>query len=115
MPSRNLASNNPWITFVATYYNNDEASTGKRPGDRGYAVTASGHPTIDGVTISVDPNIIPLGTVVKVRFPDGHIEVRRADDTGSAIYGHKIDIFKNAPDRYLCQLGKPTVQIQIIN
>lgn len=107
-------SDNPWMTFTGTYYNNDVASTGKSPGHPAYGVTASGRTTTDGVTISVDPSIIPLDSIVKIRYPDGTEEIRRADDTGSAIKGYKIDIYKNASDDYLYQLGKLKIQVQII-
>src|SRR5690606_25922079 len=82
-----------WQTFTATYYDANYQSTGKNPGDKGYGTTASGRKVQEGVTIAVDPNIIPLGTWVLIQYPDGRIEKRRADDTGSAIKGKKIDIY----------------------
>lgn len=45
-----------------------------------------------GVTIAVDPNVIPLGT--RVYIPEFN-KVFIAEDTGSAIKGNKIDIFMN--------------------
>lgn len=50
--------------------------------------TASGTVPTAGRTISVDPDIIPLGTVVVI---DGHEYV--AEDTGSAVKGNIIDIY----------------------
>jgi 3D (Asp-Asp-Asp) domain-containing protein len=82
-----------WTYFWATYYDANEQSTGKNPGDPGYGITKSGKPVQAGVTIAVDPSIIPLGTWVLIQYPDGRIEKRQAQDTGSAIKGHKIDIY----------------------
>lgn len=50
--------------------------------------TASGTVPTAGRTISVDPDVIPLGTVVVI---DGHEYV--AEDTGSAVKGNIIDIY----------------------
>ena len=51
-------------------------------------ITFTGSPTIEGQTIAVDPDIIPLGSVVEI---SGHQYV--AEDIGSAINGNEIDIF----------------------
>lgn len=88
--------------FVVTWYNLS-------------GTTASGRPTQDGVTIAVDPNVIPLGTWVKIHFPDGTVLKRRADDVGGAIKGKKIDIYKNAPTRQLLSLGRVSgVKVEIL-
>ena len=102
------------MDFTATFYNNGVASTGKRPGDPGYGQTASGRFTEHGLTIAVDPSIIPLGSFVEVKFPDGRIETRRADDTGGAIKGNKIDIYYDAHDSRLRELGRQNVQVRRI-
>jgi 3D (Asp-Asp-Asp) domain-containing protein len=115
MPSRGTPSSaGPWINFIATFYNNDEASTGKRPGHPAYGITASGRQTTQGVTIAVDPRVIPLGSIVEIEYPDGRREYRRADDTGSAIKGYKIDIFSNQPDSALYALGKQNIKLRIL-
>lgn len=100
-----------WQTFTATYYDNDFQSTGKTPDHPAYGITASGRPTKEGVSIAVDPTVIPLGTWVEIKYPDGRIEQRRADDTGGAIKGHKIDIY--IPQATLTS-GKHPVQVRII-
>lgn len=79
--------------FEVTWYND----TGK---------TASGRYTQDGVTVSVDPSIIPLGTWVELEFPDGRILRRRADDTGSAVKGKVVDVYANQPTATLLQWGR---------
>jgi 3D (Asp-Asp-Asp) domain-containing protein len=95
-----------------TYYDNNYQSTGKRPGDRGYGITASGRKTQAGVSIAVDTAIIPLGTWVLIRWPDGRLEKRRADDTGSAINGYDIDYY--VPHATL-SMGDPVVAIRILD
>jgi 3D (Asp-Asp-Asp) domain-containing protein len=44
--------------------------------------------------IAVDPKIIPLGSQVMIKYPDGTKEYAVAEDTGGAIKGHRIDIAK---------------------
>lgn len=44
--------------------------------------------------IAVDPHIIPLGSRVFIQYPDGHGEYARAEDTGGAIKGNRIDVAK---------------------
>jgi 3D (Asp-Asp-Asp) domain-containing protein len=99
--------------WKASFYNLGVASTGKRPGDTGYGITASGRPTSD-VTISVDPRYIPLGTWVELKFPDGSIIKKRADDTGSAIKGKKIDVFMNQSDSTLRKKGVQKIEVRIL-
>lgn len=102
--------------WVATYYSLSVASTGKRPGQTGYGITASGRKVADGITIAVDPRYIPLGTWVEIKLPNGQIIRRRADDTGSAVKAHKIDIFvAGVSDSYIHKvLGKKQISIRIL-
>jgi len=86
-------SSRKWVRFLATYYDANEPSTGKNPGDPGYGITASGKRVQTGITVAVDPTIIPLGTWMLIKYPDGRVEKRQAQDTGSAIKGYKIDIY----------------------
>ena len=55
-------------------------------------ITASGVKATPGVTVAVDTSIIPLGSDVLVDYGDGIINYYRADDTGSAIKGNKLDL-----------------------
>jgi uncharacterized protein YabE (DUF348 family) len=78
-----------------TAYSAGVASTGKSKGDEGYGITASGTVVQEGRTIAVDPKVIPIGWWVYI---DG-IGFRRAEDTGSAIKGKKIDIYYDSETR----------------
>lgn len=55
-------------------------------------ITASGVMATPGVTVAVDPDIIPLGSDVLVDYGDGEIHYMRADDVGGAIKGNHIDL-----------------------
>lgn len=76
------------ISMSSTAYTAGPCCTGKRPGDPGYGVTASGMRVQPGV-VAVDPRVIPLGTRLYV---DGY-GFAVAADTGGAIKGNKIDVY----------------------
>lgn len=64
-----------------TAYSSEEDGIGTR--------TASGTRVKEGRTIAVDKNVIPMGWWVYIEG----IGFRRAEDTGGAIKGHKIDLY----------------------
>lgn len=63
--------------------------------------TASGRMPEQNVTVAVDPRVIKLGTRLKIEIPDGnggyavYRANARADDTGGAVKGNKIDVLVN--------------------
>lgn len=69
-------------------------------------ITRSGRHTEDGVSASVDPAIIPLGTWLEIEMPDGTVYKRRADDTGGAVKGRVVDIYAARPTAELIQKGR---------
>jgi uncharacterized protein YabE (DUF348 family) len=83
-----------------TAYSDDFASTGKENSDPQSGITFSGTTVKEGRTIAVDKNVIPIGWWVYI---DG-IGFRRAEDTGSAVIGNKIDIYYESSD-YVNKFG----------
>ena len=72
---------------TVTYYDCCVECCGKTDG-----ITASGVRATPGVTVAVDPDVIPLGSDVLVDYGDGEIHYYRADDTDSAVKGNHIDL-----------------------
>jgi 3D (Asp-Asp-Asp) domain-containing protein len=98
------------IPCKLTAYSNAYESTGKRPGDAGYGITASGVEAREGWTIAVDPTIIPLGSIVYIPG----LGVRYAEDTGGAVKGAHIDVFFN-DDQFCRKFGvKHAVNVYLI-
>jgi 3D (Asp-Asp-Asp) domain-containing protein len=108
----NQAKQNQWLSFKATFYDANEPSTGKRPGETGYGITSSGNSVTPGVTVAVDPSVIPLGSWIEVMYSNGTVEKRRADDTGSAIKGQHVDIYV---PRATLAMGTDQVKVRILS
>lgn len=79
------------LTTTLTAYTAGYESTGKSPTDPDYGITSNGSVAKDGETIAVDPNVIPIGSTVYIEG----IGIRKAEDTGGAIKGARIDVFMN--------------------
>lgn len=85
---------------TVTWYT--EATCGKSPDHPAYGITASGAPVEEGVTCAVDPEVIPLGSEVRVLYVDGTVEQFQATDTG--VKGEWVDIYTPDYD-YAVQCG----------
>ncbi|WP_081793577.1 ubiquitin-like domain-containing protein [Paenibacillus darwinianus] len=84
-----------------TAYTAGVESTGKGKGHPEYGITASGAKVKEGRTIAVDPKVIPIGWWVYIEG----IGFRRAEDTGSAVKGNKIDVYYDS-QKYAMKFGK---------
>ncbi|MFC4777172.1 ubiquitin-like domain-containing protein [Paenibacillus sp. GCM10023252] len=84
-----------------TAYSAGVASTGKDVNHPGYGITASGARVQEGRTIAVDPKVIPLGWWVYIEG----IGFRRAEDTGGAVKGNKIDVYFDST-KYANKFGR---------
>lgn len=77
-----------WIPMIATWYDGQEGINGT-----GTGITKSGARVQEGVTIAVDPKLIPLGSHC---FANGMTHEYIAEDTGSDIQGRHIDIYNRS-------------------
>lgn len=90
------------LDVVVTAYDLSVASCGKPVGSHGYGITASGinlagHTLESARAIAVDPNVIPIGSKVRIKFDNPSMKkydgIYTAVDTGGAIQGNRIDLF----------------------
>lgn len=73
--------------------------------------TATGVRAQEGVTIAVDPRIIPYGTKVYIE----NVGYRIAQDCGGAIKGKKIDIYvNNDKDCYKTEYNQKAAKVYIV-
>jgi 3D (Asp-Asp-Asp) domain-containing protein len=101
-----------WRDFTATAYTADCAEGCTGITKTGVDVRNRTH--IDGKrVIAVDPNVIPLGTTVEIRFSDGMLERAIALDTGGAIRGNIID-YLASDNASALKFGRQSVKIRII-
>ncbi len=102
------------LVCTATAYDLSYESCGKNPGDPYYGITASGMKAGPGV-IAVDPSVIPLGTRLYVEAADGSWAYGYcvAGDTGSGIYGNRVDLFFNTRQE-VRNFGRRTVNVYVL-
>lgn len=63
--------------------------------------------------VAVDPTVIPLGSHLYIKFPDGHGVYATAEDTGGAIKGNRIDIAMSSVDK-ASDFGIKSVSVYIL-
>lgn len=99
-----------YADFTLTAYAVSPRDTGKVPGDAQYGITYCGTRAKVGRTVAVDPEVIPIGTILWIEG----VGYRIAEDTGGAVKGHHIDVLmKN--DEAALQFGvKRHVRIRTI-
>ena len=96
------------LRVVATGYEAGPGSTGKRPGDQWYGFTSIGWRATPGI-IAVDPAVIPYRT--RLYVPGYGFGI--AGDTGSAIVGHRIDLFYNT-EQDAARWGRRNLSVYIL-
>lgn len=94
-----------WDTYVATAYCPCE----KCCGSGASGITASGAVAREGITIAADWDILPEGALVEI---DG-LGYRIVQDTGSAIKGHRIDIYFEVHEDAL-DFGVQEVRVRVV-
>lgn len=64
---------------------------------------------VEGRTVAVDKDIIPLGSKLIINGQEGYI----AEDTGGDIKGHRIDIFLDSKSACL-SFGRQDVKVEVV-
>lgn len=102
----------PSKEVMATGYTAGVESTGKVVGDPLYGITYSGVEVKRDLysTIAADPDIFPIGTILFI--PDYGYGV--VADTGSAIKGHKIDLYYETVEEVYELWGKKSLEVFVI-
>lgn len=102
------------VEVTATGYSPNFESTGKHPNHPEYGITYSGVKVVRDPaaisTIAADLSIFPLGTVLYVPgYGYGLV-----CDIGSAIKGHKIDLFYETKEHVYAQWGKKQLEVYVV-
>lgn len=95
--------------FEVTFYTAGYESTGKRKGDKGYGITASGT-TVQENRTAACPKSMEFGTKVYIEG----FGYRVCEDRGSAITNAKLDVYVESLDEAL-QLGRQTLLVKVLN
>ncbi|MDR1439833.1 MAG: G5 domain-containing protein [Clostridiales bacterium] len=104
------------IDVKCTAYTSSYEDTGKRPGDPGFGITASGQVAKKGI-VAVDPSVIPLGSELYIDFVDESVPdygYAIAGDTGGKIKGKKVDLYFDADRATLLEFGVKKARVYIL-
>lgn len=102
----------PSVNVTATGYTAGKESTGKTKSHPAYGITKSGLKVKRDLysTIAADTKIFPIGTVLWIPgYGYGVVA-----DTGSAIKGHRIDLYYNSVEEVYEKWGKKTIDVYVI-
>lgn len=102
----------PKQKVVATGYTAGVESTGKNTNHPQYGITYSGVKVKRDLfsTVAADPAIFPIGTIL---FIPGY-GYGVVADTGSAIKGHRLDLYFQTVDDVYNNWGKKTVDVSVV-
>ena len=100
-----LMNTNSFATYEATAYCPCSYCNGNS-----LSVAKNGTPLEPNVTIAVDDDVIPLGSMVYIKG----LGFRRADDTGSAIKGHRIDVLFPTHGEAL-EFGRRNIEVYVFD
>lgn len=64
--------------------------------------------------VATDPEVIPMGTVVRITLSNGHTFEAIAADTGGAINGRDIDLLVTTVSEAM-EFGRQRVEVEIVN
>lgn len=102
----------PAVNVTATGYTAGHESTGKTKSHPAYGITKSGLKVKRDLysTIAADTSIFPIGTVLWI--PGYGFGV--VADTGSAIKGHRIDLYYNTVEEVYEKWGKKKIDVYVV-
>jgi 3D (Asp-Asp-Asp) domain-containing protein len=98
-----------WQTFEVTSYTSGPESTGKRPGDAGYGITASGEHVRENYTLACPPSMA-FGTRLEIEG----VGERVCTDRGGAIKEGRLDIYI-AELKEARQFGRQRLEVRVID
>ena len=104
------------IRMRATAYDLSVESCGKDRGHPEYGITYSGTRAEAGRTVAVDPEVIPLGSSIRITFPEEYSYmdgIYVAEDTGRLIKGNNIDIFFGEDQEGSREINRKALQFGI--
>ncbi|RCX19379.1 3D (Asp-Asp-Asp) domain-containing protein [Anaerobacterium chartisolvens] len=117
---RGRGNNNNKMDFIATVYDLSYECCGKYPSHPEYGITFSGTRAIKGITVAVDPEVIPLGSEIYIEFAVPYTGMSgwyKAEDIGSSVRGNIVDVFmgESASTEMMKSFGRREVKVQIKN
>lgn len=84
-------------------------------------ITASGYDVSNTITytdgrriLAADPSVLPLGTVVEVKFSDGERIEAVVQDTGGSIKGARLDLLVGSKEEAF-EIGRQGVKVRILD